>query len=152
MRLYAFLNYYLSPLQHGLQTAHCVGDMSIAYKHNTAQHEAFTDWVTNHKTIIICNGGNSEALRVLYYELLTHYEQLRLPVVRFHEDGPSLNGALTAVATVVPPWVYESSHVDQHPVGPAYIWNSTASTIPITLRAGTPEYALTALIRGHRLA
>jgi hypothetical protein len=78
MRLYSFVNYYLSPLQHGLQTAHCVSEMAMTM---TMEDQLFAIWADDHKTIIICNGGNSKMLEELYQTLARLGEALGLPVV-----------------------------------------------------------------------
>lgn len=107
MRLYSFVNYYLSPLQHGLQTAHCVSDLMVRYKTNTKAHKLVVDWAVNHKTIIICRGGNSAELDTLFRQLEQLAEnELGLPIVRFMEDQQSLANATTAVSVVVPEALY----------------------------------------------
>jgi hypothetical protein len=111
MRLYSFVNYYLSPLQHGLQTAHCVSDMSRTYKVNTRQAAVYNDWADNHKTIIICNGGNVAMLEDLYTRLIDPTDAFDLPLVKFYEDEQSLSGALTSVATIVPAKFYDAKFV-----------------------------------------
>ena len=42
MRLYSFVNYYLSPLQHGLQTAHCVSELSLIQ--SPVERKMYEDW------------------------------------------------------------------------------------------------------------
>jgi len=150
MRLYSFVNYYLSPLQHGLQTAHCVGDMSVAYKHNTPQHEVYVDWVTNHKTIIICNGGNSLQLDELYCKLRAWGEKFGLPVVRFNEDEQSLNGALTSVAMVIPAQYYEVELKRVDPTAPAMYVNKHA--VPEFVEGRDIGFDFVSLIKSYRLA
>lgn len=158
MRLYSFVNYYLSPLQHGLQTAHCVSDMSVRYKHNTAQHKAYLDWASKHKTIIICNGGNSAMLEDLHLRLTDLCDEFELPVVKFYEDEQSLNSALTSVAAVMPEWVYDSKFTVGTTGPDCYVWNhehlNTDVDMPnsMTFRDGTSHFALISLVKSHRLA
>ena len=67
---YSFVNYYLSDLQRGLQTAHVVADMFIKYDYLTPQeNHRLHFWARNNKTIIILNGGNSKNLLdiIVYY-------------------------------------------------------------------------------------
>lgn len=111
MRLYAFVNYYMSQLQHGLQTAHCVSEMSLIYQRDRADGAMYMEWAEFHKTIIICNGGNSLALRDLHNLLMAFGNAFNLPVVKFHEDEQSLNGALTSVAIIVPEKFYDVKYI-----------------------------------------
>ena len=102
MRLYSFVNFYLSPLQHGLQTAHCVSELSCRYGVYSKRHDMYKKWAEDHKTIIILNGGNAQSLEDTYTRLVSWADELEFPVVKFHEDERSLNGALTSVACVLP--------------------------------------------------
>ena len=104
MRFYSFTNAnYMSPLQLGLQTAHCVAEMSQQSKAS----EIYDDWAKNHKTIVILNGGNCAALEELCTFLDVH--QNPYPSACFYEDKESLNGAITAVGIVLPEQVYEAA-------------------------------------------
>lgn len=102
MRLYSFTNYYLSSLQKGLQTAHCVSDMSLL------NHNLYLEWAKSHKTVVILNGGNSGNLQSIYDFFLENHKSLSIdmPFVKFHEDEVSLGGALTSVAIVIPELYY----------------------------------------------
>ncbi len=102
-RLYTFVNHlYMNPKQWGIQTAHCVSTMSVAYKHNTEQHAAYLKWATEEPTIIMCEGGNVAMLTALHQRLEVLANALNLPIVKFHEDEQSLGGVITAVAVLVP--------------------------------------------------
>ena len=152
MRLYSFVNYYLSPLQHGLQTAHCVSELSVAgYAPDSLEFKIYNEWATKHKTIIICNGGNSGMLHDTWLEMFTICSKLKLPLVKFYEDEQSLNGALTSVAVVVPDMYYD---VKQIADDPAYLFLHYyfSDKYSKSFRAQTPEYKLIELIKSHRLA
>ena len=115
LRLYSFVNYYLSGLQHGLQTAHCVGELAtsvLAEREHPEAASLFKSWASDHKTIIILNGGNSGGLNNLYYALTPLAAKLKLPLTRFHEDAVSLNNALTSVAIVLPDHIYDAELPD----------------------------------------
>lgn len=119
MRLYSFVNYYLSPLQAGLQTAHVVGELmtsSVAAKADLLGWGAGSltmAWARVHKTIIILNGGNCESLATIYENLVDLKASLSsLPVAKFNEDIQSLNGALTAVGVIVPEYIYNHGAAD----------------------------------------
>ena len=66
MRAYFFTNRYLSSIQHGIQTAHCVAELFVKYNHevfsNTVQDGQLYSWAENDKTIIVLNGGSNEDL------------------------------------------------------------------------------------------
>ena len=158
MRLYSFVNYYLSPLQHGLQTAHCVSEMSRLYKVNTQQVATYIEWAEKHKTIIICNGGNVEMLEDLHLRLVDLAENFDLPVVKFYEDEQSLNNALTSVAIILPEWVYDAKFF-KGTTGPDYwVWNhehlNTDVDMPNAMRFvdGSKQFALISLVKSFRLA
>lgn len=109
MRLYSFVNMYLSPIQHGIQTAHVVSDLYEKYrnidvkKHGAVARDTLYDWGKNHKTIIVLNGGFSSNL-----DDICHYisNQDVYPYVKFHEGKDELCGAVTAVGIVLPEYVY----------------------------------------------
>jgi hypothetical protein len=107
MRLYSFTNYYLSPLQQGLQTAHVVSTLFAKYlPSDTIQAEGLYDWAENHQTIVILNGGNQADLR----DLLQFFVQgdHRFPYTFFKEDEQSLNDCLTCVGIVLPEYIYNA--------------------------------------------
>jgi hypothetical protein len=112
MRLYSFTNYYLSPLQLGLQTAHVVGNMMSPPAYTDKAYDVVTEWARFHKTIVILNGGNSAALDDIFRQLAILGADLNLPVAKFTEDLQSLNGATTAVGIVVPSRVYDYAASD----------------------------------------
>jgi hypothetical protein len=101
MRLYAFTNMYLSSLQIGLQTAHLVSELS------QLNHPLYQDWASNHKTIIILNGGNQQSLHEIHTFLSDYSEEY--PVAKFHEDEVSLNNALTCTGIIIPEDIYNIS-------------------------------------------
>jgi len=97
MRLYTFVNYYLSSIQQGVQTAHVVSELSIK------GGDMYKEWAACHKTIIILNGGNNEELVDLrgFISGITTY-----PNASFYEDGASLGGIMTAHGIILPELVY----------------------------------------------
>lgn len=95
---------YLSPLQHGLQTAHTISELFIQYP----QNNVLKDWAANHKTIIILNGGYSENLYSLE-NLFKYMDPYGYPWASFNEEQSALNGARTAVSIVLSPKIYETA-------------------------------------------
>lgn len=126
MRLYSLTNMYLSPIQNGIQTAHAVHDIFVKYSGAAffSDRRAFplttlVEWASNHKTIIVLNGGNSAMLENAYERIQRLGQKLDLPYVKFHEDEQSLNNALTCVAIVVPERVY-SMNIEEAINDPMY--------------------------------
>ena len=129
MRLYSFVaNLYLSPLQHGLQTAHVVSELHAQHL-DCGTYTEFDTWARMHKTIIICAAINSAGVLNAYRQLEEFERDLGLPAVIFHEDEASLNGAATACGIIVPAQYYEAKMVVQQGVlgyedFPAYQWTT----------------------------
>ncbi len=107
MRFYGFGNYYLSSLQQGLQSAHTVAELFVKYKDMGNQSDLVFDWASNHKTMVLLNGGNSGDLAGLHSALeILEAQGMNLPFAKFHEDAVSLNNALTYVGIIVPEKYY----------------------------------------------
>lgn len=111
MRFYSLTNMYLSSLQNGIQTAHCVTEMAIQYGFGLSllpEAEMFRDWAENHKTMILLNGGNQESLQefVLFLSLVP---ENTFAWGTFNEDEQSLNNALTCIGIVLPERIYNSA-------------------------------------------
>lgn len=105
MRLYSVVNSnWIKPLQCGLQTAHAVGNISVKYSRGSDQYPIYEEWATNHKTIIILNGGNNAGIRKAY----DIFSVTGLPFTAVHEDYDSLDGALTSASIIVPSYIYAS--------------------------------------------
>ena len=107
MRLYTFINFYLSSIQQGIQTAHIMGELvnlSQSPKYDPSKKEQILNWCKNHKTIVVCNGGNGEGIRNiidLFENPINPY-----PFAYFYEDC-SVDGLLTGVGIIVPEEIYE---------------------------------------------
>lgn len=100
-RAYFFTNMYISPIQSGIQSGHCINEMHIKQKTET-QSEILSEWGNNHKTMILLNGGYSSALEELY-DVFTN---INLPYAKFNESEEALNSALTCVSIVLPEYIY----------------------------------------------
>lgn len=117
LRLYSFVNYYLSDLQRGLQTAHLVSELCTKYKFSSSGATLTLDsWAYYNKTIIILNGGNQKNLG----NILNQLQDLEsgFPFGMFQEDIDSLNGALTCVGVIFPEFSKEEleqfAHVPEY--------------------------------------
>lgn len=100
MRLYTFMHVYISSIQQGIQTAHIVGELNNEYS------PMVVDWQQEHKTIIVCNGGNSKSIK----ELIAFFCDRRnpYPFAGFYEDEDSMEGMCTGVGIILPEEIYEA--------------------------------------------
>lgn len=151
LRLYTFINFYLSSIQQGIQTQHVDRELTNKYvygeypQHNQLGGETnalLREWSLHHKTTITLNGGINESLHALYQFLMDSpvvFEHVNMPFAKFHEDTESLGGILTGVAIVLPEEVYDAvpygkmlalsvdaatfvSTYDRTTYGEAYFW------------------------------
>lgn len=117
---------YMNDKQFGIQTAHCISDMS--------QHvygaDIYSEWAQNHKTIIMFNGTNSGTIKRIF-AILQYFARnmakadILIPHTIFREDMESLDGATTACGFIIPNairqynWDSYASHDDsiQWPMG-----------------------------------
>ncbi len=110
MRGYFLTNMYLSPIQCGIQSAHCIHDMFITYR--TVPMEPATDllysWAENHKTMIVLNGGTSDDLKEFYDFMMLHNDLY--PFEDFREPG--IENAVTVVGVVLPEEMIEAMAVE----------------------------------------
>lgn len=113
-RLYAFVNnLYMSPIQWGIQTAHCVSSLMAEYFQRQSElpnrFDAVMEWAVGSPTIIVCQGTNVAGLTALNDTLGPLADKLDLAWTRFHEDEESLGGVITSVAVLVPETLYDCS-------------------------------------------
>lgn len=105
MRAYFFGNMYLSSIQQGIQAAHATHDMFVAYRDRPGAASDFLwEWATNHKTMILLNGGYAETIQELVDFFMLDGNPY--PWSDFREEEASLNGALTTVGIVLPEKIY----------------------------------------------
>lgn len=149
MRLYTFINYYLSSIQQGIQTAHIVGELFNQVHQLTTPYKAkmICDWSMKHKTILTCNGGNSASIRDL--ESLFASNQNPYPYARFNEDEDSLDGALTGVGIVLPEEIYGAVYDKDYD---AYIYFNWDGIQVKVYNSDTFEYNLIKTIKSAPLA
>lgn len=110
MRLYTFINFYLSQIQQGIQTAHIVHELFNAYDTVTNNYtvtnkdgpgKMLDDWSRDHKTIIVLSAGVDQNIQELM-DVFTKYE---FPFTQFVEDE-GLCKARTGCGIVLPEWIY----------------------------------------------
>lgn len=98
-RAYFLTNMYLSSIQHGIQSAHCLQEINNCYPADPI----LSDWALNHKTMYVLNGGTSEQM----HEMIKFFRNPSnlLPWSTFKE--PSLDDALTCIGIIVPEDIYD---------------------------------------------
>lgn len=112
MRAYFFGNLYLSSIQQGIQAAHVVGEMFINYPTPTNESgEVLWDWVKNHKTMILLNGGYQDTLKEIQSTITAIGASY--PYAHFCEEKASLNEAMTSVGIVLPDSVYDMKAIER---------------------------------------
>lgn len=113
MRAYFFGNMYLSSIQQGIQAAHCTAELFMKYPANIFDQSGVSvedektasylhDWAQDHKTMVLLNGGDSDAL----FDLSTFMEVggNPYPWAEFEEEG--VNDAITCVGIILPEKIY----------------------------------------------
>lgn len=147
-RLYTFTNFYMSPIQHGIQSAHLVHELFIKHRGtypSLQQREILYEWATNHRTMIVLSAGNLEGLKEAERHVAKVSESLNLPGTYFNEDEASLGGVLTCVGIVLPECIYDAKFYD----GPNKYWYFSDS---FRFDEGTVEAEFITYLKGCRLA
>lgn len=156
LRLYSFVNFYLSSIQQGIQTGHCAVDLVRKYtpwplnKYDEArakQEQLVADWADNHKTFIILNGGDLDGV----IEARKIIMQAEVPWESFYESQGALGGMLTCVACVLPETIFNARPTAV--AGPQiYAHQADNEDTPIIYNPGHQYYDLITLLRSSRLA
>lgn len=100
MRGYFLTNMYLSPIQCGIQSAHCIHEMFVTYATCNLAPDARSilwSWAEEHKTMIVLNGGTSDDLQEVFDFLMRGPGGY--PYEKFYEPG--IDGALTCVGVIL---------------------------------------------------
>ena len=168
MRLYSFVNFYLSSIQQGIQTAHVLQELNNTYRTIRRTHpgrEILHKWAESHKTIIALNGGDRASIEKTYFRLFDLCPALGLPFGKFHEDNDSLGGIITSCCVVVPESLYAAVPLKDLecedimgliPVSPdnTYFYKKEAylNTTFTAYHPDTPAWELIGLIKSCSLA
>lgn len=122
-RFYTFTNFYLNSVAQGIQPMHVQGEATIKYilgnkivkgeQPYAGQGRAcrtFTEWLTNHKTVISLNGGDYRGVTGIYAKLEKLYDHLHLPYAAFLEEEGAIAemATMTSCGIVVPNTLYEA--------------------------------------------
>lgn len=175
LRFYTFVNFYLSSIQQGVQSFHVCHEMFNKYPYNQdielddwcrpdslAIEHRLHDWSSNHKTLIVLNGGANTDIENVYYTLdrLSKNLSFPMPFTKFNEDEKSLGGIITACGCVLPEEIYNA--VDSRKAAPffdaldsvlvdAYYYIEDDKVVKRYV-PGSPEHELIALLKSCSLA
>lgn len=110
-RMYCVVNQYIAGIHAGIQSAHAMSEMFLDYpqRRNNAGNLLW-DWADRDKTVIVLNGGYQSSLQ----ELCEKLKPLSgtYPWASFCEEQEALNGAMTAVAVVLPEYMYAPQYAE----------------------------------------
>ncbi|UZZ64386.1 hypothetical protein A54_146 [Septuagintavirus sv54] len=115
-RMYVLVNSYMMGIQAGIQAAHAaanlVGHYGFAYADRYDDRYNLVDqWQSKDQTMILLNGGyQSKMLNFAEGFLAPNIE--KIPYAFFCEENDSLNGALTAIAFILPQHLWDVKLVD----------------------------------------
>lgn len=96
LRMYFFVMYNLSGIQKGIQCGHA----ALEYANTFRDDPQYQDFIENHKTFILLDGGGSGDMLDRYDEL----NELGITFAFFRE--PDLNHAMSAIAFILPESIY----------------------------------------------
>lgn len=106
-RMYFFVPYNISDIQKGIQAGHAVEQ----YANKFHDDPNYQDYVNNHKTWIILNGGTTNNVTGTLNQIRRDLIDNDIKFAEFRE--PDLNDALTALCFLVSSQVYESLSYDE---------------------------------------
>lgn len=111
LRMYGLVPYNISPIQQAIQFGHAVVEygqkMKYLGEHNQSLNTQYNDWVNNHKTVILLNGGTTNHKTSLedglpFGTLNQHVLTLKENNIEFATfNEPDLGDQLTAVVFIV---------------------------------------------------
>lgn len=153
LRFYCFVNYYLSPIQHGIQTGHCAVDLVVQYMNSSNQYhrELVMDWAENDKTFIILNGGDAESIAAATGII----QRSGFPCATFNESARALGAIQTCVGVILPEEIFNAKFdrdLTEAAFGrKCYSWDSKNDK-KIIYSEGHHHYEIIDLLRSSRLA
>jgi hypothetical protein len=158
LRLYSFVNFYLSSIQQGIQTGHLAVDLVKKYLYTAetkhlVQHQLTNVWAEEHKTFIVLNGGDDKEVRRILDQLYNLCSVLELPYCYFLEPG--LGSIVTCCGVIVPERYFNAKRsfapIDTGgSVEMGFEYKGEEETI--IFPPGTPRYNFIELIKSKPLA
>lgn len=156
-RMYCVVNQYIAGIHAGIQSAHAMSEMFLDYSQRRNKAGSLLwDWADRDKTVIVLNGGYQSSLQ----ELCEKLKPLSgtYPWASFCEEQDALNGAMTAVAVVLPEYMYSPQYAEVVDLvklpgyNPPQIANQYRDEMGNTVHSYTqPEKDLITMIKSFRL-
>lgn len=157
-RMYCVVNQYIAGIHAGIQSAHAMSEMFLDYPQRRNKASNFLwDWAEQDKTVIVLNGGYQSSLQDLCEKLKPLSSTY--PWASFCEEQAALNGAMTAVAVVLPEYMYNPQFKETidlvyrpHSLGGFEVANQYKDELGNTVHNYTqPEKELISMIKTFRL-
>lgn len=104
LRLYTCVNFYLSSIQQGIQSAHVVSDLFTEYSTKTKPGRTLNTWAKKHKTMIVLNGGMNSDLEADVQALYDIGVEETFALTHFEEEPAALGRAQTATKGQTTAW------------------------------------------------
>lgn len=161
LRLYTFVNFYLSSIQQGIQSAHVATELTNSYRGKRSDAaKLLRGWEEHGKTMIVLNGGMACNVSDGYETAATWTspgKQPRYPFAAFFEEPGAIHQsrrALTAWGIVLPPEVYNAKPVEAFPSRDGFsILKAEEITPDMPIWGpGSFEYFICSYLQGKSLA
>jgi hypothetical protein len=150
LRLYSWVNFYLSSIQQGIQTGHMSDEMTCRYclidQYKDPAAKLWINWISTHKTYIILNGGDSQSIYDLYSNIAGICSRLNLPYSKFNEPG--CNNMMTCVGAVIPARYFAAEYDTTN----RDVYLSIIGSLYNVYGVDSDEYDLIKLIKSCQLA
>lgn len=118
LRLYTFVNFYLSSIQQGIQSAHVVSNLFVDYRGvKSKAAQLLWKWAEGSKTMIVLNGGTAADIERGFGGAHA-FRNGKYPYMCFDEEQGAIHPDLeasTAWGIVLPPEVYNAKPVEVFP-------------------------------------
>lgn len=157
LRLYSFVNFYLSSIQQGIQTGHVAVDLVRKYTANgnpfradiTEERVALVEeWADSWKTFITLNGGNASGIAEATNIIL----KSGFPWAIFREDEQSLSGIQTCVGVILPDFIFGAQRkLSSDRTTEYFEFEDTDGALHVFME-GHPHFELIKLVKSCRLA
>lgn len=157
LRLYTFVNFYLSSIQQGIQSAHVAVELFNDYRGGRSKAtELLYNWGWHGKTMIVLNGGMASDVDT-GFNAVASFNNNRYPYVAFYEEPGAIHearSAITAWGIVLPPEVYDAKPVEVFPSRAGFSILKSEHITPETpiWEPGSFEHFICSYLQGKSLA
>lgn len=110
-RMYFLVNQYMMGIQAGIQAGHAACRLMAEHwddDRESPRVKLIQKWFREDETFIVLDGGYQKVMQGFIDKVLFPLRDT-IPYTAFHEETDSLNGALTAVAFILPEKIYGSA-------------------------------------------